>query len=176
MVSDLKKMTTDFMEAVNYLNGGEGQKNIPNTGRLLPSLLNLMSIISLPELNLLIKMPDITRYPLLRDNILLKLLQFRDNFKNFTGRYQFETRDRHFLMSAVFDNGRIMVAMKNIDRPHIKVIFRDDNALRNFIFAPKPDILGAVLTQDVVLEGNLNYIYKFAYMAKHLQLIVTGKI
>ena len=176
MIPDLKKITTGFMDAVSYLNAGEGQKNILGTGQLLPSLLNLMNIISLPELNLLMKMPDIVKHPLLRDNILLKLLQFRDNFKNFTGRYQFQTKDRKFLMSAVFDNGRITVAMKSIDRPHIKVVFKDDKALRNFIFAPKPDILGAVLTQDVVLEGNLNYIYKFAYMAKRLQLIVTGKI
>ena len=173
---DLKKITTDFMEAIEHLNTDKGQKIVPDAGRLLPSLLNLMNIISLPELDLLMKIPDITKLLPLRGNILLKLLQFRENFRNFAGRYQFQTRDRHFLMSAVFDNGRIIVAMKSITQPHIKVIFKDDRALRDFIFAPKPDILGAVLTQDVVLEGNLNYVYKFAYMAKRLQLIVTGKI
>ena len=46
----------------------------------------------------------------------------------------------------------------------------------NYLLSPKPDILGSVLRQDVMVSGNLNYLYKFAYMAKRLQLMATGKI
>jgi hypothetical protein len=48
--------------------------------------------------------------------------------------------------------------------------------LMGFLLSPKPDILGSMLRQDISIDGNLNYLYKFAYMAKHLQLKVTGKL
>jgi hypothetical protein len=31
-----------------------------------------------------------------------------------------------------------------------------------------------MLRQDVAVDGNLNYLYKFAFMAKRLQLMATG--
>ena len=46
----------------------------------------------------------------------------------------------------------------------------------DYIFSPKPDILGSMLRQDVMLNGNLNYLYKFAFMAQHLRLMATGEI
>jgi hypothetical protein len=58
----------------------------------------------------------------------------------------------------------------DIDNPHMVVNFKNSHALMNFIFSPKPDVLGAMLNQDVVLDGNLNYLYKFAYLANHLRL------
>ncbi len=34
-------------------------------------------------------------------------------------------------------------------------------------------ILDSLLKQDVIITGNLNYLFKFAYMAKHLQRMFT---
>lgn len=46
----------------------------------------------------------------------------------------------------------------------------------DFLLTPRPDIIGAVLRQDVCVDGNLNYLYKFAFMARRLQLKATGGI
>ena len=101
---------------------------------------------------------------------------FRRNIDNFNGRYLFCSRDRRITVAAVFKNGRLHVSQKEIDTPHIKVIFRDAKGLMGFLLSPKPDILGSLLRQDVVIDGNLNYLYKFGYMAKHLQLRVIGAL
>jgi hypothetical protein len=62
-----------------------------------------------------------------------------------------------------------------VDDPHVTINFRNPKALREYILSSKPDILGALLRQDVVPDGNLNYLYKFAFMAKRLQLMATGR-
>ena len=68
------------------------------------------------------------------------------------------------------------VLEKIIDNTNVTVTFKDARALMNYILSPKPDILGAILRQEVVFEGNLNYLYKFAYMSRRLQLMATGNI
>ena len=100
---------------------------------------------------------------------------FRRNIQGFSGRYLFSSRDRGFTVSAVFGNGSLVVADHPCDRPDVAITFRDEKALMGLLLAPRPDILGAVLRQDVVLAGNLNYLYKFAFMAKRLQLKATGQ-
>ena len=101
---------------------------------------------------------------------------FRKNIKGFTGRYLFKSRDNQITMSAIFENGKLKVREKLIDDAHITVNFRDAKALRSYILSPKPDILGSLLRQDVVVDGNFNYLYKFAFMAKRLQLMTAGKM
>lgn len=96
--------------------------------------------------------------------------KYRRNIENFSGSYLFKGRDDSFEVAAVFDGGEMKVHKRHIEHPSITIVFRDPAALRNFIFSPKPDILSAILQQDVTLEGNLNYLYKFAYMANHLRL------
>ncbi|MEQ8203834.1 MAG: hypothetical protein ABRQ31_08630, partial [Smithellaceae bacterium] len=78
--------------------------------------------------------------------------------------------------SASFKSGNMKVYDKIIDKPDVTITFRDDKALMNYLLSPKPDILGSILRQDVTVNGNLNYLYKFAYMAKRLQLLATGQI
>jgi hypothetical protein len=101
---------------------------------------------------------------------------FRKNIEGFEGRYLFKSRDGKITIAAVFENGRMKVKEKEMSDTDITVSFRSAKALREFIFSPKPDILGSILRQDVVVDGNFNYMYKFAYMAKHLQLMVTGQL
>jgi hypothetical protein len=99
---------------------------------------------------------------------------FRRNIDNFNGRYLFCSRDRAITVSAVFANGRLTVSEQAIDNTDMTVTFKNAKALMGFLLSPKPDILGSMLRQDVAVDGNLNYLYKFAFMAKRLQLMATG--
>lgn len=98
---------------------------------------------------------------------------FRRNIENFNGGYLFKSRDNGITVAAVFRNNQMKVYEKAIDRTNVTVTFRNAKALMNYLLSPKPDILGSILRQDVIIDGNFNYLYKFAYMAKHLQLMVT---
>jgi hypothetical protein len=40
--------------------------------------------------------------------------------------------------------------------------------LRDFIFSRDQDILNSILANQVEVDGNLNYIYKFGFMARDL--------
>ncbi len=96
--------------------------------------------------------------------------RYRKNIEGFEGKYVFRSVDGSFAVSATFRNGKMKVKRGELDGPNITVNFKNSHALMNFLFSPKPDVLGAMLNQDVVLDGNLNYLYKFAYMANHVRL------
>ncbi len=114
--------------------------------------------------------------------VLLKLMglvfyldkDFQRNIRNFNGRYLFRSLDRQITVAAVFKDNRLIVTEEEIGDTHMTVIFRNAKSLMAFLLSPKPDILGSMLRQDITIDGNLNYLYKFAYMAKHLQLKVSG--
>jgi len=107
---------------------------------------------------------------------MLNIKDFRRNIENFNGRYVFRSKDNSIVASAAFENGTMKVYDRIIEKPNMTITFRNDRSLMNYLLSPKPDILNAVLKQDVMVSGNLNYLYKFAYMAKRLQLMATGKV
>ncbi len=97
---------------------------------------------------------------------------YRRNIKKFDGRYQFCSQDGEVTIGVIFSNSRMRVIEGMIDNPHITVTFRDGRTLLNFIISPRQDILGSMLKHDVGTKGNLNYLYKFGFMAKQLQLMM----
>lgn len=101
---------------------------------------------------------------------------FRRSVAGFSGRYQFRSADGDITVSAVFDRGRLTVREAGIEDPDVTVRFRDGRALINYLLAPKPDIIGSLLRQDVVIDGNFNYVYRFAYLANHLRLMGQGAV
>jgi hypothetical protein len=101
---------------------------------------------------------------------------FRKNIERFNGRYQFKSKDGSITVAALFGDNRLDVREEEIANPDITVLFKNGNALMGYLLTPKPDILGSMLRQEVSLDGNLNYLYKFAFMAKRLQLMATGAI
>lgn len=101
---------------------------------------------------------------------------FRKNIEGFDGRYQFKSKDGSINVSALFADNRLEVREEDISAPDITIYFKDGKALMSFLLTPKPDILGSILHQEVSLDGNLNYLYKFAFMAKRLQLMAAGAI
>lgn len=100
----------------------------------------------------------------------------RRNIKDFNARYLFKSKDSKIMIAAIFKNKKMKVYEKEIDKTNITVIFKDDKALMKFLLSPNPDILNSILTQEVTFDGNLNYLYKFVYMARRLQSIVTGEV
>jgi len=101
---------------------------------------------------------------------------FKRNIVDFNGRYLFKSRDGSIAVAVIFRDNGMEVCEEEIANPDITVMFKDSKALMNYLLAPKPDVLGSMLRQEVILDGNLNYLYKFAFMAKRLQLMVTGGI
>ena len=106
----------------------------------------------------------------------LNLGDFRKNIEGFSGRYFFASKDKEITISAIFNKNKMKVYEAAIDDADIAITFRNDKALMDYIFSPKPDILGSMLRQDVTLDGNLNYLYKFAFMAQRLRLMATGEL
>lgn len=94
---------------------------------------------------------------------------FRRNIEGFNARYSFKSRDGRIDSGIIFSNGTMAVTTHTIDNADIAVEFKDGRALREFLFAESPDVIGAVLNGDVSYEGNLNYLSKFAYMSKNLK-------
>jgi hypothetical protein len=101
--------------------------------------------------------------------------EYRKNIEGFEGKYVFRSVDRSVLVSASFGDELMQVLEEEIADPDAAVLFKDGKSLMNFLLADNPDILGSMLRQEIATEGNLNYIYKFAYMARRLQLMAKGE-
>jgi len=98
--------------------------------------------------------------------------KYRTDNLNFEGYYLFKTSDRDDKVEAsvVFKKGKMTVYNKAYDRhvPSVTVIFENSKALCDYIFSKDQDILNSLLKNEVQVTGNLNYIYKFGYMAREL--------
>ena len=101
--------------------------------------------------------------------------KFRRNIENFNASYVFKSKDGIIAASVVFADSKMKVSKNVIGNPSITVVFKDGMALKNFLFSTSPDIIAAILDGEVQYTGNLNYLSKFAYMSKHLVLLLTGK-
>ena len=101
---------------------------------------------------------------------LLVNAPFRRNIEHFEARYSFRSTDGRIDAGIIFSGSKMNVVRHAIDNTNVSVVFKDGLALKNFLFSPEPDIIGAILNNEVSYTGNLNYLSKFAYMAKHLKL------
>jgi hypothetical protein len=93
---------------------------------------------------------------------------YRKNIKDFEGRYLFRTADHLVAVAATFKDGDMKVHEEAIDDWNVCITFKDAAALNAFIFSRDQDILNSLLTNDVEVDGNLNYVYKFGFMARDL--------
>lgn len=114
--------------------------------------------------------------------ILLKLMSlilcidkdFRRNIKDFNAKYLLMDKAGKFTIWVILQDEKLTVSEKPIEGSNATIIFKDQHALFNFIISPNPDIINALLNQDVTFKGNMNYITKFVYMAKHLRIQFMG--
>lgn len=93
---------------------------------------------------------------------------YRKNIKGFEGRYLFRTADNLVATTATYKDGDMQVHGESIDDWDVRITFKDAAALSAFIFSKDQDILDSILANDVEVDGNLNYIYKFGFMARDL--------
>ena len=93
---------------------------------------------------------------------------FRKNIENFRGGYVFRTADRLVAASATFADGDMQVDTTPVEDCNARITFKDAAALQRFLFSKNQDILNSILANEVEVEGNLNYIYKFGFLAKDL--------
>jgi len=101
---------------------------------------------------------------------------YRRNIENFKGRYQFKSRDNKITVLVEFDNGKMDIKETLSEDVDVTVIFKDGRSLMNFLLSQNRDVLRGLLNNEITVNGNLNYIYKFAFMANHLQLELTGNL
>jgi hypothetical protein len=98
----------------------------------------------------------------------LLLRGFRRNLSGFSGKYLFRTANGGVALRALFANGQMSVLSGESTDYDVAVTFTDSAALCRFLFSSDQDILASLLANDVTVDGNLNYIYKFGFMARDL--------
>ena len=141
-------------------------------------LLTRLGAIRLKK-QLLVKVTDrLIEFLLKAMSLSFYLLKRDSNYQNhlrdskgqpFEGRYLFQTtKEDGIIASAIFTNGDMHVRKDAISEWDVKVTFTDGKALRKFLFSEDQDIINSLAENEVEVEGNLNYIYKFGFMAKDL--------
>jgi len=93
---------------------------------------------------------------------------YRKNIQTFEGQYLFTTTDGAIAITASFKQGRMKVCAKASDDWDVRITFRDAGTVIGFIFSKDQDILDSILKNRIQVDGNLNYIYKFGFMATDL--------
>ena len=91
---------------------------------------------------------------------------YRRNLNGFRGRYLFRTADDSVQAAAVFQDGDMKVLREGIEDWDTRVTFKNTAALRVYLFSGGQDILNSILENEVEVDGNLNLVYKFGFMAK----------
>lgn len=96
------------------------------------------------------------------------IADFRRNLHGFDGSYVVCTADNKVAASAVFGRQKMRVKTRAVRAPTVTITFRDSAALRRFLSSKDHDILASLLANEVQVDGNLNYVYKFGFMAREL--------
>jgi len=93
---------------------------------------------------------------------------YRRNLEGFKGAYVLRTGDNLVITSITFGGGKMTVHEEAIPDWDIRVTIKDVQAFWKFVFSRDHDILNLVLANEVEIDGNLNYIYKFGFLARDL--------
>lgn len=96
---------------------------------------------------------------------------YRANIRNFAARYVFVAGegDSKVEATACFEGGKLHVSERADPAWTVRVRFSSVSAVRRFLFGEKQDILQSILANEVAIDGNINYIYKFGFMARDLE-------
>ena len=97
------------------------------------------------------------------------LPDYRKNIQGLSATYVFETQEDPVAVSVVFQGDKMHVRHQAEEKATARVVFKDAAAVRRFLFSEKQDVLDSVLNNEVKLEGNFNYIYRFGFLARDLE-------
>jgi hypothetical protein len=92
---------------------------------------------------------------------------YRRNIENFTGSYRFKDKDGGVNVLVRFHNGTMKISEDPVPEVNVMVTFKNSQALMRLLLSLKKDILNSLLNNEVLVTGNLNYLYKFVFMANH---------
>lgn len=106
--------------------------------------------------------------------------KLRAYIEGFNGLIQFRSKDNEVRVLAEFKKGRLKVRElrpkeKLEATPNAEIVFKNAGAVMNFLLPKgglkgRRDVLRSLLNNEVILVGNYNYIYRFGFLATHLQL------
>jgi hypothetical protein len=95
---------------------------------------------------------------------------FRKNIEGFSAVYVFRNITGTLAASAIISNDRMKVKRKEVPGAAATVIFDRGKSLCDLLFSNDPNIFDFMLENRLTYSGNLNYLLKFAFLAKHLKL------
>ena len=119
--------------------------------------------------------------------ILLQFLRFcccvddclHRSIKDFNGRIEVRSEDKDIRVLAEFKNGQLFPKELEpndelVPPANASIVFKDPEAVKNFLLPEgglegRRDVLRSLLNNEIKLEGNFNYIYRFGFLATHLQ-------
>jgi hypothetical protein len=103
----------------------------------------------------------------------------RRSIKDFNGQIEFRSENKGIKVVAEFKNGRLKAKElrpeEDLAPPaNASVVFKNPKAVKNFLLPEgklegRRDVLRSLLHNEIRLEGNFNYIYRFGFLATHLQ-------
>lgn len=93
---------------------------------------------------------------------------YRKNIEGYEGRLLFRTADNVVAAAAIFTGGDMRVSREPIDDWDVRITFKDAAALNAFLFSKDQDIINSILANEVSVDGNLNHVYRFGFLARDL--------
>ena len=99
---------------------------------------------------------------------------FRKHIRGFEADYVFADQKCRVYVVARFRKNKLKVRKRPVLQPTFTLVFKDGASLMKLLFSKSPDILNAVLHQEVDFKGSINYLSKFVYMAMSLGRMATA--
>lgn len=93
---------------------------------------------------------------------------YRKNIRGFKGVCVLRTVKGRIDATAVFGGNHMKVEDQARTTYDVRVSFKDAHALWSFLLSENQDILDSILSNTVEVDGNLNYLYRFGFLAKDL--------
>lgn len=93
---------------------------------------------------------------------------YRKNIEGYQATYVFKTRDGTVGVTVLFDNGKMSVDSEARPSCDTLVTYKNASALFGYLLAKEPDTLDAILAASVEVEGNLNNVYRYGFLARDL--------
>jgi hypothetical protein len=105
---------------------------------------------------------------------------FRENIDEFEAKYQFRSKSGDINVLVKFHNGDMDWEESLSQDVNASLEFKDGQALVNYLFnylvLQDRDFLKSMTKNEIKVSGNLNYLYKFLFMANHMLLEATHQL
>ena len=105
---------------------------------------------------------------------------FRENIDGFKAKYQFRSMSGDVNVLLKFHNGDMDWEESLSQDVNASLEFKDGHALVNYLFnylvLQDRDFLKSMTKNEIKVSGNLNYLYKFLFMANHMLLEATHQL